>query len=1022
MDRKVKLRGGLSMRRVIALFTVLLCYAGLSLIFISWSHFYEIGGPTAENGQIDLTHWNFEKDGILPLNGTWHFYPNRLLSPDDIHAGKGGTPQRVSVPNNAQSLKRNRIAQSGTYRLLLNAGHAGQMFGLQTTIIYSANRIYMNGRLIGHSGTPAIGHRLRASLRPYVAYFPLKKGTNELIVQSARLFGTTSWDIAKPIFFGTQSQITDRHGRDLFNDMVMIIPFFFMALYFFGYYLQRRRDIHLLFFSIFCLLFSIAVSWIGRARVIYLFFPDLSLNALTVLEAVNTIALTIAVFLYLYFAFSRLVSKHIIEMIVTLSLITLLLDFLPFDVFTGPTMLLHSFLAISAVLYASYIFILATIQKMEGGIYLTLAAFSMSIYVIITTINAYSSKAFNSVYSISSLIFLLMLSLVMSKRFSAAFDRSESLTRELTRTARLKDEFLAKTSHEFRTPLNGIVNIAQTLMSGNKQKTIGEEKKKLQMIVRIGYRLSAVVNDILDLEKIKQGELALKRVPLDVSTTVKAELPFYRMLAEKKGLTVIDHVPSGLPLVFADENRFRQILNNLVDNAIKYTASGRITLSATLLEEAIEISVSDTGPGIPAPEQAMIFQAFKRRDQWNQSEGAGLGLSIVAQLTELQNGRVWVNSAAGRGSAFHFTMPLFDAKRGAGAGASVRVRHEAGERPPQKPAPSTPYRSPHVNAPEILVVDDDTDNLNILIDMLEGIPYNVAAASSGTEALRMLMDQTPDLVILDVMMPGMSGFEVCRKIREQYTLIDLPVLMLTAAIINEDKHLAFRAGANDILQKPFNFSEFSARIHGLILMKQAAGQATNMEVAFLQSQIRPHFLYNVLNSIIALSYDDVEKSREMTAEFATYLRRSFDFRNTSAMSTFRNELALVKSYLVIEKMRFQDRIRFQIDVPDGIDFTLPPLLIQPLVENAVRHGIGKRKTGGTVTLSVRQEEGNRLIRVADDGVGMTQEQIASLLSGKSRSVGLKNINSRLKHLYGNSLQVVSQPGKGTIVIMRIPEK
>lgn len=1014
------------MHRVFAFFTVLFCYIGLFLIFLSWTHFYDIGGPTAKNGVINLTHWNFEKSGNVRLNGTWQFYPDQLLTPKSIHSGQGKNPVMVNVPENLRNplVQNSSKAQAGTYRLLIRSERGGQVFGLRTIVIYSSNRAYMNGHLIGQSGKPSLGRAQQASLRPYITYFPLKKGTNELVIQASRTEGSSGRGIAKPIVLGPQEKMSRSHDFALFNDMLMIVAFFFMSLYFFGYYFQRRKDIHLLFFSIFCLFFAVIISWISQSRIIYLLIPNLSASALAAIESISTIIIGAAVLLYLYYAYPKLVSKKILIFGISVLLFTLILDFLPFDFLSYTTYFLHSLFAVVILAYASYIFVLAIIQRMEGSIYLMIGTFSMSAFVIITTISSYSSKNYFSVYSIFSLIFLLMLSLMMSKRFSNAFERSESLAKELIQNDKIKDEFIAKTSHEFRTPLNGIINTAQTLLAGKRDRPISEEADKIQMITRIGYRLSDLVNDILDMEKIKQGSLTLSLIPLDVATTVKTELAFYKLLAEKKGLAIVNEIPSELPLIYADENRFRQILNNLMDNAVNYTQSGQITLSACQKDRAIEITVSDTGIGIPVSEYKRVFQAFERSNELNQSEGAGLGLSIVKQLVELQNGTIGFESKVGVGTSFHFTIPIFEQNQTLEPGAAVRLPIA------QKKSNSaddsfasllvTPYRSRPVNAPTILIVDDNLENLRIVIDMLENIPYNVVAVKNGIEALASVSHDKLDLVILDLMMPGMSGFDVCRKIRQQYSLIELPVLMLTAAIINDDKHFAFQAGANDILQKPYNFSEFSARIRGLILMKQVANQATNMEVAFLQSQIRPHFLYNVLNSMIALSYEDIEKSREMTAQFAAYLRGSFDFQNTSAMSTFKKELALVNSYLSIEKMRFQDRIKVSMDVAENIDFPLPPLMIQPLVENAVQHGINKRKTGGQITLSVKQKDNSYVVTVTDNGVGMTEDQVKRVQSkNNDRSVGLKNINERLKHYFGTQLTIKSVLGKGTSVSYKI---
>lgn len=1014
------------MHRLSAIITVILCYIGLFLIIISYVHFSDYKGPESRNGVVDLSHWNFEQKSLVKLNGQWKFYPDQILSPKAVHAGKGGHPMLVTVPEDRLKLNGGKTlnASSGTYRLLIRSDK-DQVFGIRTPMIYSSSRIYMNGRLIGGSGRPSNSNHLQSSLKPYTGYFPIHRGTNELIIQFAGSKIIPTQGITKPIDFGTERGIARLHDMTMFNDIIMVASFFMMGLYFLGYYIQRRKDVQLLLFSIFCLLYAVIISWIGQSRLIYFFFPNLSFPFLFPWEILSTILIGIIVLLYLFFAYPKLVSKKLVTGGIALSLFTLVCDFLPGNVLFNLEMILHSFLAISILIYTSYIFVLAVIQKVEGSLYLMAATVSMSFYIIITTISAYSSKNLASLYSISSLVFLLMLSLMMSQRFTAAFNRSESLAQELIENNRMKDEFIAKTSHEFKTPLNGIINITQTLLANKRNRTIQDEKGSLDLITRIGYRLSDLVNDILDLEKMKHGTLNINPVPIDIFSTVKIELPFYKLLADKKDLKVVVQIPPDLPLVLADKNRFRQILNNLIDNAVKYTQKGKILLQAKQIGTTVEVTVTDTGIGIPALEQEMIFQAFRRRNDLSQSEGAGLGLSIVKQLVELQSGKIWVDSKVGAGSSFHFTVPIVDQQRLIASTISAQIQESAAGRDLAEARResdfTTPYYSQQVDAPTILIVDDNVENLIILLDMLENVPYNVIAVKNGQEALDIVFHSQLDLVILDIMMPGMSGYDVCREIRKQYDLTDLPVLMLTAAIINADKHYAFRAGANDILQKPFNFSEFAARVQGLILMKKAASQATNMEVAFLQSQIKPHFLYNVLNSIIALSYEDVEKSRQMTADFAAYLRGSFDFQNTSSVSSFKKELSLVKSYLAIEKMRFEDRLQVIYDVDDRLDFPLLPLLIQPLIENAVQHGIGKKKAGGQVSLSVHRESRFYIISVSDNGAGMPEEKAHNILTpNNGSSVGLKNVDSRLKHFYGIGLNIESAEGKGTTVSMRIP--
>lgn len=1002
--------------------SIIFGYAALFMVFIAIDHLSGSTLPEAKHGVMNLENWDFQKDGNVQLNGKWTLYPNQILSPKEIASAKGKDPLFVDVPSNVKLAKQGINVDYGTYKLTIKSKLDNQVFGISTSFIYSANRSYFNGQVIGQSGSPSNKPDFTAQNRPYTSFFPLHKGDNELVVQFSNFGKTPGWGIAKPITFGTQDQIVRENKISFLNDTVMITAFFITGLYFLGFYLQRKKDKHLLFFSVMCLLFSFIILMIGKERIIFLLFPSISFSLLNSMRAISTVFVSIAVFLYLYFAYREIVSKRFI-LIATVSCgLVLIIDFLTVGFIGHSSYILHSVLAVSTLVYITYIFTIAAIRKMEGSLYLTIASISMSAFVILTTISAYTGKtafSFNSIYSLPTVIALLAIVLLMAQQFAGAFRENEVLSWKLLRVDRLKDEFIAKTSHEFKTPLNSIINICQTLLAGKGKRTIEEEKENMQLVIRMGYRLSNLVNDILDLEKIKQGMLQIHPVPVDIYALVCSEMNFYNLLSRHKNLNMMNHIPDDLPLVLADENRFRQILTNLVDNAIKYTAEGQITLSASKLNDnMIKVTVTDTGSGISEADRQTIFESFQQAEM-NKDDGAGLGLSIVKQLVQLQNGDIWVESEEGKGSAFHFTLPIVHHESVPETKTSLPELQSGLEM--SGISLSTPYYSEKIDAPTILIVDDNIDSLKILSDMLEGVPYNVIAAKNGTEALEVVSCTKLDLVILDLMMPDMTGFEVCTKIRERFSMVDLPVLIITAAIIGHDKYKAFHAGANDILQKPYHYSEFMARIKNLIMMKHTANQATNMEMAFLQSQIKPHFLYNVLNTIISLSHLDIEKAREITAEFTNYLRMSFDFQNTSAISSFRNELSIINSYLSIEKTRFGDRLDILFDIDKDINFILPPLMIQPLVENAVHHGVSKKRGGGWVKLTVKKQSRNEYyVEVEDNGVGIAPEKQKDILSQDfDRSVGLKNINQRLKHFCGSELNIRSIPDAGTAVSMVI---
>ncbi|MNI52010.1 Sensor histidine kinase YpdA [compost metagenome] len=268
----------------------------------------------------------------------------------------------------------------------------------------------------------------------------------------------------------------------------------------------------------------------------------------------------------------------------------------------------------------------------------------------------------------------------------------------------------------------------------------------------------------------------------------------------------------------------------------------------------------------------------------------------------------------------------------------------------------------------------------------------------------------------------MPGLVLCQAIRERFVLSELPILVLTTGDRPEDIQAIFEAGANDYLSQPVELREFRARVQTMLDMRQLIRKSVETEIAFLQAQIKPHFLYNALNAIISVCPDDPEKATDLLLDLSQYLRSSFDFQNRGQTVPIEKELELVRSYLALEKARFDERLNVEFDVPERIRELVPPLSIQPLVENAVNHGLMQKESGGTITLAIRQLPHQLIVAVTDDGIGMSHEKIGEVLSEERTEggIGLRNIQRRLLKIYGTGLLIESEPGIGTVISYVIP--
>jgi two-component system sensor histidine kinase ChiS len=274
-------------------------------------------------------------------------------------------------------------------------------------------------------------------------------------------------------------------------------------------------------------------------------------------------------------------------------------------------------------------------------------------------------------------------------------------------------------------------------------------------------------------------------------------------------------------------------------------------------------------------------------------------------------------------------------------------------------------------------------------------------------------------------MPKMSGYQLCRLLREKYSLIELPILILTARNHSGDIIAGFDSGANDYLCKPFDKRELQARVNMLLNLKRLGAQEKMLrqaELNALHAQIKPHFLLNTLNTIIYFCRTNPARAGELLTELGSYLRSCFDFRNSGELTPLENELEIVRSYLAIAQARYSDIIKTVYDIEENLDCRISSFMLQPIVENALKHGLLPKKEGGTIRISARKENGFLALSVADDGIGMTEYKIRNLLNGneKHAGVGINNVNQRLISIYGRSLEIKSRPGIGTTITMQIP--
>jgi CheY-like chemotaxis protein len=360
---------------------------------------------------------------------------------------------------------------------------------------------------------------------------------------------------------------------------------------------------------------------------------------------------------------------------------------------------------------------------------------------------------------------------------------------------RAKSEFVSTVSHELRTPMTAIKGYTDLIHSGMVGEINENQERFLGIIKTNTDRLTALINDLLDISRIETGRVRFEPVSVQLGDIVKTVIDALAPNAESRGHTLTFRVDAGLPEIMADPDRLNQVFTNLVGNAINYTPDGgQISVDVFRVEGAVRVDVKDTGIGIHPGDLSKIFERFYRADHpmVQESRGTGLGLPIVKMFVEMHGGRVWAHSEADSGSTFTVLLPLPTALDEEGLPTMMPETVSLAERR------------------HVLVADDDPDIAELVRLHLEEANYRVTIVGRGEEALEVARRQFPDLIILDILLPDMDGRAVLEALKAEPDTTDIPVLMLTVVM---DDGTAFDLGAAGYLSKPIEAKELREAVH-----------------------------------------------------------------------------------------------------------------------------------------------------------------------------------------------------------------
>ncbi len=693
---------------------------------------------------------------------------------------------------------------------------------------YCGVRLYLNGNRFYESrdfrNEKELSHRIG---KPTIVKIPnelLKSGENILAIKTGTIDNKSGF--VYPIKIGPSNLIFNYFIRHVVWYTILTAVNLFITIYFLFFYFYRKEKYYL-HFSLLSLAFGL---WSFGFHGLNFYIFD---NHLVYIISTYICAIVICIcyinFIHSFLKIPYNIFTHIMQAVLSSLIAVICIELVVTHHIVFYNKYIFKIFIISALLvvfYGDVICVLGKLRSRPYSLRIFSGTFALSLTYLISIFSFLEITKLHPPVSEGFFVMIIIFASTLAVRFSQVHTDLEKAHADLLVVDQMKDDFLATTTHELRTPLHGIIGIAESLSDGSMGGTNARQKENLDLIISSASRLNDLVTSILDFSKLRAGRADLYIEELSLGDIINSAVSLMQPVAREKNIALTAEI-GEVPRIKADRNRTYQVMLNLLGNAIKFTERGSITVKAGAADKGgVRVSVADTGIGIGDEDMARIWSPFTQAEaaEKRTADGTGLGLAITKHLVELHGGAIWAESEKGTGSVFTFELP----SEPPGAGITMKTyggRAVAGDVSGLQAAKPDAIEfnitvNPSVAKATILAVDDDPVGLKILENLCSSCGHRLITTATGPAALDIIERRDVDLVLLDLMLPGMSGYEVCEKMRQSEKGSAIPVIMLTA--LDQAGHMArgFRTGANDYITKPFKRHELMLRIENQLAIKQ----------------------------------------------------------------------------------------------------------------------------------------------------------------------------------------------------------
>ncbi len=774
---------------------------------------------------------------VIQLSGKWYFIPDDKPEYKNINIGLDKwhlLPINSSWPESSEFKTYNKNAW---YRFNLHINRIDD-FAFFIPIQYADTQLYLNGQLLFKTRQSNKNGAIQKIIgKPEYCKIDRKfvrKGKNVIAVRTGYLNAAGGFN--GNIKFGRYEKIRELWVGYIVWNVFLLAVNIYLSIYFLLFYLGRRQEKYYLFFSGLSLAAGFFLSGY-RAVILWIFDVPLVYYSFTYLGSIGSVVLLL-LFVHSFLRQKTGIITKVLYVVMGIITLAVSAEYLIF----GELYYFHRYyypvyiqITSFTMLYVTWLAFKALRFRVKYADRILSAMAILTLAGVISSFNYLALLPIPDITPEGYFLMTIIFASALASRFAQVHTDLEAAHGDLKVLDKMKDEFLATTSHELRTPLHGIIGLTDAMLDTTDRPLAERHRQDVQLIQQSARRLNSLVDEILDFSRLRAERVDLFLSDIDLKKIIPSVASIVQGMVGKKNVSLDHKIDPDVPVITGDRNRLEQVLLNLLSNGVKFTDAGAVIIAARGTDRGVMIAVRDTGRGMDQNELKRIWNPYEQGEEAERrtGEGTGLGLAITKYLIELHGGTIEVESKKGSGTTFTLFLPfdppgevnairrdrLDDAERLPSLVMPPEIEQSEIERELENKLNGSEPQAKTAGGEYIMVIDDDPVNCQIIKRLLAKEGYRIEIYDNGKDALAAMEHELPHLILLDLMLPEMSGYDIMLVLRQNYKDIFLPVIMVTARSQMENMVKGFIFGCNDYLTKPFNAREMVVRVQNQLVMK-----------------------------------------------------------------------------------------------------------------------------------------------------------------------------------------------------------